>query len=88
MKVDNLILIVRKTTVIYVIDYVLYINNIVENTELGEDDLRSPGAIIAENVRQDLLTSFDRLRNEMHLEDLELVKPTLVARFGKILFHG
>ncbi|XP_065854393.1 uncharacterized protein [Euphorbia lathyris] len=59
-----------------------------ENTELGEDDLLSPWAIIAENVKQDLITSFECLRNEMHCEGLDFIKPTLVARFGKILFHG
>ena len=40
---------------------------------------------IAENVVSDLLSSFENVRNEKL--DLEDVKPKLVARFGKILFH-
>ncbi|WCJ43698.1 hypothetical protein M5689_024422 [Euphorbia peplus] len=59
-----------------------------ENIEPVEDELRSPWAIIAENVKNDLLTTFEGLRSEMHHKGLESVKPTLVARFGKILFHG
>ena len=40
---------------------------------------------IAENVVSNLLSSFENVRNEkLALED---VKPKLVARFGKILFH-
>lgn len=50
--------------------------------------MRSPWVIIAENVQQDLLSSFEVLKNEMNSEGLEKVKPILVARLGKILFHG
>ena len=40
---------------------------------------------IAENVVSNLLSAFQNVRNEKL--DLEDVKPKLVARFGKILFH-
>lgn len=62
--------------------------SIVEDNELKENYVRSPWVIIAENVQQDLLSSFEVLKNEMNSEGLEKVKPTLVARLGKILFHG
>ena len=40
---------------------------------------------IAENVVSNLLSSFENVRNKKL--DSEDVKPKLVARFGKILFH-
>ena len=40
---------------------------------------------IAENVVSDLLSSLENVKNETL--DLEAVKPKLVTRFGKILFH-
>ncbi|XP_054817021.1 uncharacterized protein LOC129316635 [Prosopis cineraria] len=49
---------------------------------------RSPAEIIAENVLQDLLSSFENVRSQMQVPPSEEVKPTLVARFGKVLFHG
>ncbi|KAK7851824.1 hypothetical protein CFP56_040799 [Quercus suber] len=45
----------------------------------------SPWVYIAENVVSDLLSSFKNVKNETL--DLEDVKPKLVARFRKILFH-
>ncbi|KAJ7973587.1 DNA ligase [Quillaja saponaria] len=56
--------------------------------EIGENYLRSPWESIAENVLQDLLCSIKNVRNEMESLELEEVKPTLVARFGKILIYG
>ncbi|KAF7817767.1 uncharacterized protein G2W53_023222 [Senna tora] len=50
--------------------------------------VRSPQQIITENVLQDLLSSFQNVTNDMHLQSSEEIKPTLVARFGKVLFHG
>ncbi|KAJ8771709.1 hypothetical protein K2173_026886 [Erythroxylum novogranatense] len=58
-----------------------------EDTELRQLFPRSPWVIIAENVQQNLLSSFKILRNEMEDQGVE-VKPTLVARFGKIVFRG
>ncbi|XVE90073.1 hypothetical protein DITRI_Ditri20bG0047700 [Diplodiscus trichospermus] len=48
----------------------------------------SPWSSVAENVLPNLLSSFEIARAETENEDLKEVKPTLVARFGKILFHG
>ncbi|EOY10749.1 Uncharacterized protein TCM_026052 isoform 1 [Theobroma cacao] len=48
----------------------------------------SPWSSVAENVLPDLLSSFQIARAEVESQDLKEVKPTLVARFGKILFHG
>ncbi|XP_037493901.1 uncharacterized protein LOC105647792 isoform X2 [Jatropha curcas] len=59
-----------------------------EYYEVRENYLTSPWVTIAEKVQQDLLTSFEILKNEMDYPGLEIVKPTLVARFCKILFHG
>ncbi|KAJ9131945.1 hypothetical protein P3X46_034845 [Hevea brasiliensis] len=59
-----------------------------ENNELKENYVRSPWVTIAESVQRDLLTSFEILKNEMDSQGLEKVKPTLVARFGKIVFYG
>ena len=49
------------------------------------EQVRSPWVYIAENVVSDLLSSFENVKDEKL--DLEDVKPKLVARFGKILFH-
>lgn len=58
------------------------------NNEMRENCLRSPWEIIAENVQQDLLSSFEIMKSKMDYNGLEKVKPTLVARFCKILFRG
>ncbi|KAM7252283.1 hypothetical protein ACFE04_024166 [Oxalis oulophora] len=47
----------------------------------------SPWEAIVENVQQDLLSSFGVIRKEMETQEMENVKPNLVARFGKILFQ-
>nr|POE90300.1 hypothetical protein CFP56_71399 [Quercus suber] len=49
------------------------------------EQVSSPWVYIAENVVSDLLSSFENVKNEKL--DLKDVKPKLVARFGKILFH-
>ncbi|TXG66145.1 hypothetical protein EZV62_007420 [Acer yangbiense] len=59
-----------------------------ENGEVRENISRSPWESVAENVWPDLLSSFEIVRNKMECENLEEVKPSLVARFGKILFSG
>ncbi|XVF30926.1 hypothetical protein REPUB_Repub16aG0101300 [Reevesia pubescens] len=48
----------------------------------------NPWLSIAEKVLPDLLSSFEIARAETDGEDLKEVKPGMVARFGKILFHG
>ncbi|KAJ6296667.1 hypothetical protein OIU78_022397 [Salix suchowensis] len=49
---------------------------------------KSPWEIIAGNVHQELVSSFEILRKEMDGQGSEKVKPTLVARLGKIHFRG
>ena len=43
---------------------------------------------IADTVLPSLLSSFENVRSEAVRQKLENIKPTLVARFGNILFHG
>ncbi|XP_034911685.1 uncharacterized protein [Populus alba] len=66
------------------------VNSIVteEDSKPERNGSRSPWEIIAENVQQELLSSFEILKNEMDDQGSEKVKPTLVARLGKFLFHG
>lgn len=47
-----------------------------------------PWVCVAENVKRDLLSSFRRVKSEMVENVREEVKPSLVARVGRILFHG
>ncbi|XP_019231511.1 PREDICTED: uncharacterized protein LOC109212336 [Nicotiana attenuata] len=57
-----------------------------ESTTEFEDKAWS---LVEENVKQDLLLSFQRVKYEMEAAyDMAKVKPALVARFGKILFYG
>ena len=37
---------------------------------------------------KDLLSSFEFVRSEMESQALEEVRPTLVARLGKVVFRG
>ncbi|XP_024447174.2 uncharacterized protein LOC7469854 isoform X5 [Populus trichocarpa] len=66
------------------------VNSIVteEDRTLERNCSRSPWEIIAENVQQELLSSFEILRNEMDDQGSEKIKPELVARFGKFAFRG
>ncbi|KAJ6858327.1 hypothetical protein NC652_040793 [Populus alba x Populus x berolinensis] len=66
------------------------VNSIVteEDIKLERTCSRSPWEIIAENVQQELLSSFEILRNEMDDQGSEKIKPELVARLGKIAFSG
>ncbi|XP_050381173.1 uncharacterized protein LOC126798293 isoform X3 [Argentina anserina] len=48
---------------------------------------KSPWVYMTENVLEDLLASFENVRMEMKSPTLEYLKPTLVARVGKVLFH-
>ncbi|TXG66218.1 hypothetical protein EZV62_007493 [Acer yangbiense] len=43
---------------------------------------------VAVNVWPDLLSSFEIVRNKMESKEFGKGKPAMVARFGKILFHG
>ncbi|KAF9661143.1 hypothetical protein SADUNF_Sadunf19G0037100 [Salix dunnii] len=66
------------------------VNSVVteEDSKLERTCSTSPWEIIAENIQQELFFSFDMLRNEMDDQGSEKIKPTLVARLGKFLFHG
>ncbi|RXH82533.1 hypothetical protein DVH24_036874 [Malus domestica] len=69
--------------------FLALINTSIDN-EGGEVKLntrRSLGASIAENVLEDLVSSFEHMRNEMKCAKLTEVNPTLVARVGKVLFR-
>lgn len=59
-----------------------------ENSDAGGNISKSPWVYVAENVQQDLLSYFENVRNEMEVNNVEEVKPSLTAKFGKILFHG
>ncbi|CAB4316044.1 unnamed protein product [Prunus armeniaca] len=48
---------------------------------------KSPWVSLAENVLEDLLSSFEYVKNDMKCPKLEQVKPSLVARVGKVLFQ-
>ncbi|XP_022890065.1 uncharacterized protein LOC111405427 isoform X4 [Olea europaea var. sylvestris] len=50
--------------------------------------LANPWAFVVETLKQDLLRSFLQVKENMESCEFEEVKPTLVARFGRILFHG
>ncbi|KAK0600732.1 hypothetical protein LWI29_017936 [Acer saccharum] len=59
------------------------------NDEEGESTTSSTlSESVAVNVWPDLLTSFEIVRNKMESKELDEGKPSMVARFGKILFHG
>ncbi|XP_055960959.1 uncharacterized protein LOC126672166 [Mercurialis annua] len=70
--------------------YLILVNTNVneENNEVSKNCIRSPWETIASNVQQDLFSSLEILRKGVSYHELEKVKPTLVARFGKIRFHG
>ncbi|CAN0892794.1 hypothetical protein LINGRAHAP2_LOCUS17772 [Linum grandiflorum] len=60
-----------------------------ESDELvAKKHLNNPWEVISAAVLDDLLSSFRILRTEVDAQGLELIKkPSLVARFGKILFR-
>lgn len=47
-----------------------------------------PWLLVAKIVTEDLLLSFQHVKCEMEQYNMEELKPTLVARFGRILFYG
>ncbi|XP_056166203.1 uncharacterized protein LOC115692616 isoform X2 [Syzygium oleosum] len=58
------------------------------DAETGRDHSKKPWVHIAETVMPDLVSSFEVVRSEIQGQSMEEIKPTLVARFGKIHFHG
>ncbi|KAK3441912.1 hypothetical protein EUGRSUZ_B02178 [Eucalyptus grandis] len=59
-----------------------------DDDETGRDNRKKPWEHIAETVMQDLLCSFEVLRSEIKDQSMGEIKPTMVARFGKVLFRG
>ncbi|KAL1332449.1 hypothetical protein HN51_061251 [Arachis hypogaea] len=57
---------------------------------IGTHATRNPWEIVAAKAIDYLLSSFENVRTEMKAQNpqSEQIKPYLVARFGKILFHG
>ncbi|KAF8039247.1 hypothetical protein BT93_B1712 [Corymbia citriodora subsp. variegata] len=56
--------------------------------ETGQDHRKKPWVHIAETVMQDLVCSFNALKSEIKDQSMDGIKPTLIARFGKIIFRG
>lgn len=59
-----------------------------DNNEAKGNFWESSGISLVEAVLPDLLSAYQNVRNEMDHQELGEVKPSLVARFGKILFYG
>ncbi|XP_052187927.1 uncharacterized protein LOC127798414 [Diospyros lotus] len=76
-----------RSTVSEEAEFWLTLKVIADGKEFDRDVSKSPWGYVAENVQQDLLSSFQNVRKAMESKELE-GKPTLVAGFGKILFHG
>ncbi|MCD7450425.1 hypothetical protein HAX54_006060 [Datura stramonium] len=47
-----------------------------------------PWLLVAKSVMEDLLLSFQHVKGAMEESNMDELKPTLVARFGRILFYG
>lgn len=47
-----------------------------------------PWMLVVEESLQDLVSASENVKRAMESEDSLIIKPTLVARFGKLLFHG
>ncbi|KAH6831909.1 hypothetical protein C2S53_012784 [Perilla frutescens var. hirtella] len=59
-----------------------------ENGEKVTEFSENPWIDVAEAVKQDLFASFELVKNEMRDYEFQEMKPSLVLRFGRILFHG
>ncbi|KAK4851495.1 hypothetical protein QYF36_015704 [Acer negundo] len=60
-----------------------------ENDDEGESTISNTRSeSVAVNVWPDLLSSFEIVRNKMESKEFDKGKLAMVARFGKILFHG
>ncbi|KAG9440156.1 hypothetical protein H6P81_020321 [Aristolochia fimbriata] len=59
-----------------------------EENEMEQDLIKSPWSSITEEFLLDLQVAAQNVRKQMEMEGSFLVKPSLVARFGKVLFHG
>ncbi|KAK6144915.1 hypothetical protein DH2020_021735 [Rehmannia glutinosa] len=59
-----------------------------ENGDEPCEFLENPWNFVAETVKQDLFSSFQQVKDEMRGYEYGEIKPTLLLRFGRILFHG
>ncbi|KAK4436070.1 Receptor-like kinase LIP2 [Sesamum alatum] len=59
-----------------------------ENTEEATEFSANQWIFVTEIVKQDLISSFQQVKDEMRGNEFGEVKPTLVIRFGRILFRG
>lgn len=60
------------------------------NTHIAKDNNEARGSVLdipCTSIVKDLLSAYENVKNEMDYRQLERVKPMLVARFGKVLFH-
>ncbi|KAK6777940.1 hypothetical protein RDI58_024658 [Solanum bulbocastanum] len=55
---------------------------------INNELIQTPWLLIAANVKKDLLLSFQHMKREMEEAVMAQVNPSVVARFGKILFYG
>ncbi|XP_062084279.1 uncharacterized protein LOC133790610 isoform X2 [Humulus lupulus] len=53
-----------------------------------ESFARRPWEYIAETVLPDLVSSFEDLRGEIESQKLVEIRPTIIIRFGKVIFRG
>lgn len=60
---------------------------LVDDHSQQDRHLRRPWVSLAEKVHSDLLSAFQNVKNEMANASVEKIKPGVVARFGKVLFH-
>lgn len=59
-----------------------------ENGEEVTEFSENPWIDVVEAVKQDLFASFELVKNEMRGYEFREMRPTLVLRLGRILFHG
>lgn len=57
-------------------------------SERTNELMDEPWLLVAKSVMEDILLSFQHVKSEMVQSNMEELKPTLVARFGRILFYG
>ncbi|KAF8039238.1 hypothetical protein BT93_B1707 [Corymbia citriodora subsp. variegata] len=55
---------------------------------MGRDHRKKPWVHIAETAMQDLVCSFNAVKSQIKDQSMDGIKPTVVARFGKIIFRG
>uniref|UniRef100_A0A7N0VJL4 DUF7903 domain-containing protein n=1 Tax=Kalanchoe fedtschenkoi TaxID=63787 RepID=A0A7N0VJL4_KALFE len=68
--------------------FILVNSEVKKRTDKHEEPLlKSPWVCIAENVLEEIQSSFHKLKNEVGCPNLDEQHLALVARFGKLVFH-